>query len=70
MLLTSIAILMLSPGFAVVLGETLAVRLMPVSYTHLGRAKSLMERAVGFQDAGATSVALLFGAMRKWCEEA
>lgn len=34
-----------------------------------GRAKSLMERAVGFQDAGATSVALLFGAMRKWCEE-
>ena len=28
-----------------------------------GRAKSLMERAVGFQDAGATSVAIIFRAM-------
>lgn len=28
-----------------------------------GRAKSLMERAVGYQDAGATSVAIIFHAM-------
>lgn len=28
-----------------------------------GRAKTLMERAIGFQDAGATSVALIFDAM-------
>lgn len=31
-----------------------------------GRAKSLMERAVGFQDAGATSVWIIFRAMRDW----
>lgn len=34
-----------------------------------GRAKSLMERAVGFQDAGATSVVIILSAMRdftKW----
>ena len=29
-----------------------------------GRAKSLMERAVGFQDAGATSIWIIFRAMR------
>jgi dihydroxyacetone kinase phosphoprotein-dependent L subunit len=34
-----------------------------------GRAKSLMERAVGYQDAGATSVYLMFRAMRKWTEK-
>lgn len=33
-----------------------------------GRAKSLGERAVGFQDAGATSVWLLFCSMREWVE--
>lgn len=31
-----------------------------------GRAKSLMERALGFQDAGATSVWIIFGAMRAY----
>jgi dihydroxyacetone kinase phosphoprotein-dependent L subunit len=31
-----------------------------------GRAKSLMERAIGFQDAGATSVAIIFGAFRDY----
>lgn len=31
-----------------------------------GRAKSLMERAVGYQDAGATSVYLIFKAMFDW----
>ena len=34
-----------------------------------GRAKSLMERAVGFQDAGATSVYLIFQAMEDWARE-
>jgi dihydroxyacetone kinase phosphoprotein-dependent L subunit len=33
-----------------------------------GRAKSLMERAVGYQDAGATSVYLMFSAMREWAQ--
>jgi len=33
-----------------------------------GRAKSLMERAIGYQDAGATSVYIMFRAMRKWTE--
>ncbi len=31
-----------------------------------GRAKSLMERAVGFQDAGATSVFIIFSSMLKY----
>jgi len=31
-----------------------------------GRAKTLGERAVGYQDAGATSVCILFGAMRDY----
>ncbi len=31
-----------------------------------GRAKSLLERAVGFQDAGATSVMLIFRAMKNY----
>lgn len=31
-----------------------------------GRAKSLMERAVGFQDAGATSVSIIFQAMYEY----
>ena len=31
-----------------------------------GRAKSLMERAIGYQDAGATSVAIIFDAMDKY----
>jgi dihydroxyacetone kinase phosphoprotein-dependent L subunit len=34
-----------------------------------GRAKSLMERSIGYQDAGATSVYLMFRAMRKWLEK-
>ncbi len=34
-----------------------------------GRAKSLMERAIGFQDAGATSVAIIFRSMREFVEE-
>ena len=33
-----------------------------------GRAKSLMERAVGHQDAGATSVWLIFQGMREFVE--
>ena len=33
-----------------------------------GRAKSLMERAIGFQDAGATSVWLIFQGMREFVE--
>lgn len=33
-----------------------------------GRAKSLMERAVGFEDAGATSVWIIFKSMREWVE--
>jgi dihydroxyacetone kinase phosphoprotein-dependent L subunit len=35
----------------------------------LGRAKSLMERAVGFQDAGATSVWLMFRSMSEFVEQ-
>lgn len=34
-----------------------------------GRAKSLMERAVGFQDAGATSVWLIFRSMSEFVEQ-
>lgn len=34
-----------------------------------GRAKSLMERAIGYQDAGATSTWLIFSAMRTYCEQ-
>lgn len=34
-----------------------------------GRAKSLMERAVGFQDAGATSVWLILQGMREFVED-
>ncbi len=33
-----------------------------------GRAKSLMERAVGFQDAGATSVMIIFEAMHRYLQ--
>ena len=33
-----------------------------------GRAKSLMERAVGYQDAGATSVWLILQGMREYVE--
>lgn len=33
-----------------------------------GRAKSLLERAIGYQDAGATSVYLIFKAMREFVE--
>ena len=35
-----------------------------------GRAKSLMERAIGYQDAGATSVYLIFKSMRQYIEDA
>ena len=34
-----------------------------------GRAKSLLERAMGFQDAGATSVWIIFKSMREWAEQ-
>jgi dihydroxyacetone kinase phosphoprotein-dependent L subunit len=34
-----------------------------------GRAKSLMERAIGFQDAGATSVWLIFRSMHEFVEQ-
>jgi dihydroxyacetone kinase phosphoprotein-dependent L subunit len=34
-----------------------------------GRAKSLMERAVGFQDAGATSVWIILRSMREFVEQ-
>lgn len=33
-----------------------------------GRAKSLLERAKGYQDAGATSVYIIFKSMREWVE--
>ncbi len=33
-----------------------------------GRAKSLMGREIGYQDPGATSVYLMFRAMREWAE--
>jgi len=33
-----------------------------------GRAKSLLERAIGYQDAGATSVYLIFQGMREFVE--
>ena len=35
-----------------------------------GRAKSLMERAIGHQDAGATSVYFIFQGMREFVEDA
>lgn len=35
---------------------------------NFGRAKSLGERAVGHQDAGATSVWIIFRSMREWME--
>lgn len=34
-----------------------------------GRAKSLMERAIGHQDAGATSVYFIFQGMREFVED-
>lgn len=34
-----------------------------------GRAKSLMERSLGYQDAGATSVYLIFQAMSQWAQQ-
>lgn len=34
-----------------------------------GRAKSLLERAIGFQDAGATSVWIIFRSMKEWVEK-
>lgn len=34
-----------------------------------GRAKSLLERAIGHQDAGATSVAIIFRSMREFVEK-
>lgn len=34
-----------------------------------GRAKSLLERSLGYQDAGATSVWIIFKAMREWVEQ-
>lgn len=36
---------------------------------NFGRAKSLMERAIGHQDAGATSVWLIFQGMREYVEK-
>lgn len=35
-----------------------------------GRAKSMGERAIGFQDAGATTVSIIFKSMREWVEKA
>lgn len=35
-----------------------------------GRAKSLGERAIGHQDAGATTVSIIFTSMREWLEGA
>ena len=34
-----------------------------------GRAKSLGERSLGHQDAGATTVWIIFKSMREWVEE-
>ena len=33
-----------------------------------GRAKSLMERAIGYQDAGATSIWIIFRSIKEWIE--
>jgi len=35
-----------------------------------GRAKSMGERAIGYQDAGATTVYIIFKSMREWVEKA
>lgn len=37
---------------------------------NFGRAKSLMERAIGYQDAGATSVLIIISAMRAYAQAA
>ncbi len=53
-------------------GETAAEQGMQATKNHIarfGRAKSLMERSIGYQDAGATSVYIMFRAMRKWTEK-
>lgn len=53
-------------------GEKAAMQGMEATKNYVakfGRAKSLMERAIGFQDAGATSVYLMFRAMRQWAEK-
>lgn len=50
-------------------GENAAKRGMEATKDYaakFGRAKSLMERSIGYQDAGATSVYLMFRAMREW----
>lgn len=52
-------------------GESAAEQGMEATKNYIarfGRAKSLMERSIGYQDAGATSVYLMFRAMRKWLE--
>ncbi len=59
------------PGMLLV-GELAAEEGMHATKNYIakfGRAKSLMERSVGYQDAGATSVYLMFRAMRKWAEK-
>ncbi|MDT8862973.1 dihydroxyacetone kinase subunit DhaL [Alkalihalobacillus sp. MEB130] len=38
-------------------------------YPKFGRAKTLGERAIGHQDAGATSVWIIFRSMREWVEK-
>jgi len=60
-------------GLEPMLSAAESAALEGVEYTkgltaRFGRAKSLMERAVGFQDAGATSVWIIFRSMHEWVQ--
>jgi dihydroxyacetone kinase phosphoprotein-dependent L subunit len=60
-------------GFAEGLKRAEAAALMGVENTKdyvakFGRAKSLGERAIGHQDAGATTVSIIFKSMREWID--
>ena len=60
--------------FAALLGDAEKAALQGVENTKnciakFGRAKSLLERAVGYQDAGATSVSIIFKAMHSYVKE-
>lgn len=45
-----------------------AILVVMIIIAKFGRAKSLLERAIGHQDAGATSVYLIFQGMREFVE--
>ena len=36
---------------------------------HIGKAKTMGERAIGYPDAGAVSLTLIIGSMRDWAGE-